>query len=93
MHACVAALSSGVPVVPVAYSRKFAGLFGSIGYNAGVPVRGLDEDGVVAAIMAYLADRTALAAQVAEARAQAAERTAVYRSVLRKFLSHVAGKH
>lgn len=93
MHACVAALSSGVPIVPVAYSRKFAGLFGSIGYNAGVPVRGLDEDGVVAAIMAYLADRAALAAQVAAARAQAAERTAVYRSVLRKFLSDVAGKH
>jgi len=33
MHACVAAFSSGVPVVPMAYSRKFAGLFGSLGYN------------------------------------------------------------
>jgi len=33
MHACVAAFSSGVPVVPMAYSRKFAGLFGSLGYE------------------------------------------------------------
>lgn len=33
MHACIAAFSSGVPVVPIAYSRKFAGLFGAIGYN------------------------------------------------------------
>lgn len=33
MHACIAAFSSGVPVVPMAYSRKFAGLFGALGYN------------------------------------------------------------
>jgi colanic acid/amylovoran biosynthesis protein len=28
MHACIAAFSSGVPVYPMAYSRKFTGLFG-----------------------------------------------------------------
>lgn len=28
MHACIAAFSSGVPVYPMAYSRKFNGLFG-----------------------------------------------------------------
>lgn len=33
MHACIAAFSAGVPVVPMAYSRKFAGLFGSLGYD------------------------------------------------------------
>jgi polysaccharide pyruvyl transferase WcaK-like protein len=33
MHACIAACSSGVPVVPIAYSRKFNGLFESIGYQ------------------------------------------------------------
>ena len=27
MHSCIAAFSSGVPVVPMAYSRKFNGLF------------------------------------------------------------------
>ena len=27
MHACIAAFSSGVPVVPISYSRKFTGLF------------------------------------------------------------------
>ncbi|MDO8941096.1 MAG: polysaccharide pyruvyl transferase family protein [Methylicorpusculum sp.] len=32
MHACIAALSSGVPVVPLAYSRKFNGLFTSLNY-------------------------------------------------------------
>lgn len=33
MHACIAALSSGVAVVPLAYSRKFNGLFTSLDYR------------------------------------------------------------
>jgi polysaccharide pyruvyl transferase WcaK-like protein len=33
MHACIAAFSAGVPVVPLAYSRKFNGLFSSLGYQ------------------------------------------------------------
>ena len=32
MHACIAAFSSGVSVVPLAYSRKFNGLFESLSY-------------------------------------------------------------
>jgi colanic acid/amylovoran biosynthesis protein len=33
MHACIAAISSGVPVVPLSYSRKFNGLFNTLGYS------------------------------------------------------------
>jgi len=33
MHACIAAFSSGVPVIPMAYSRKFNGLFDSLEYS------------------------------------------------------------
>lgn len=34
MHACIAAFSSGVPVLPLAYSRKFNGLFiDTLGYE------------------------------------------------------------
>lgn len=33
MHATVDSFSSGVPVIPFAYSRKFEGLYGSIGYD------------------------------------------------------------
>lgn len=33
MHACIAAFSAGVAVVPMAYSRKFRGLFGTLGYQ------------------------------------------------------------
>lgn len=31
MHACIAALSQGIPTVAVAYSRKFAGVFETVG--------------------------------------------------------------
>ena len=31
MHACIAALSQGIPTIGVAYSRKFAGVFESVG--------------------------------------------------------------
>jgi polysaccharide pyruvyl transferase WcaK-like protein len=33
MHACIAALSQGIPAVGIAYSRKFSGVFESIGLN------------------------------------------------------------
>ena len=33
MHATIAAFSSGVATIPVAYSRKFAGLYENLGYN------------------------------------------------------------
>ena len=33
MHASIAAFSSGVPVMPIAYSRKFNGLYSTLGYN------------------------------------------------------------
>lgn len=32
MHSTIAATSSGVPVIPVAYSRKFNGLYDTLGY-------------------------------------------------------------
>jgi polysaccharide pyruvyl transferase WcaK-like protein len=31
MHACIAALSQGIPTIGVAYSRKFRGVFGTVG--------------------------------------------------------------
>ena len=33
MHATIAAFSSGVPTISLAYSKKFEGLYNSIGYN------------------------------------------------------------
>ncbi|MGL4543822.1 MAG: polysaccharide pyruvyl transferase family protein, partial [Polymorphobacter sp.] len=69
MHATIAAYSSGVPVVPISYSRKFEGLFGGLGYDWMVPVRGLTTEAAVTYILDAYAKRTTLAADIARGHA------------------------
>ena len=42
MHSTVAAYTSGVPVIPVSYSRKFQGLFNNLGYNYIIDARNMN---------------------------------------------------
>ena len=86
MHACIAALSSGVAVVPMAYSRKFAGLFGTIGYDRTVDCTTQDADTVRAGVLAGFEDRDALAAEARAALARGLDRLALYTEALRSVL-------
>ncbi len=93
MHACIAAYSSGVPVVPIAYSRKFSGLFeGVLGYQHSVPVRGLSTDAALAHILAGLENRQALAAEIAEGNMQVQAAMDRYRAVIRQVLARAAAR-
>lgn len=48
MHACIAALSQGIPVLGVAYSGKFHGVFESVGVvDCVADARNLDENGIL----------------------------------------------
>lgn len=69
MHATIAAFSSGVPVAPISYSRKFEGLFGAFGYD-GLVRRDMDDDAALAHILAGIDRRDALAAAIARAQPQ-----------------------
>ena len=40
MHSTIGSLSSGVPTIPLAYSRKFSGVFGSIDYPYTIDIYG-----------------------------------------------------
>ena len=92
MHACIAAFSSGVPVVPVAYSRKFTGLFeGVLGYRHLVPVTGLDTDQAVAFTLDRLDQRPQLLADIASGGAQVSGLLDRYRTELVALFSKVAG--
>jgi polysaccharide pyruvyl transferase WcaK-like protein len=52
MHACIAALSQGVPTVGVAYSRKFEGVFESVGVRDWVvDARRVDHDEALAKVI------------------------------------------
>ena len=82
MHATIAALSSGTAVVPVAYSRKFEGLFGGVGYKHVVDLASCATDDAVAAVLDAARSREALASEAARARVTADEKLDVARDAL-----------
>ena len=89
MHACIAAFSSGVPVVPMAYSRKFAGLFGSIGFERTVDCTTETREALFAKIAAAFDDRATLAAEQAAALATGREKLARYTGALRDLMAGI----
>jgi colanic acid/amylovoran biosynthesis protein len=86
MHACIAAFSSGVPVVPIAYSRKFAGLFSSLGYDVTVDCTNMTADTIVSAVVSGFERRAELSAQIAKSLGNVDERLGRYEAVIRKEL-------
>lgn len=82
MHATIAAASSGIAVVPLAYSRKFRGVFNSIGY----PVVGDCTRSSAADLVALTLDAVERRAELAAAARAGAEtavrRLAVYEDYL-----------
>ncbi len=90
MHACIAAFSSGVPVVPVSYSRKFEGLFGSLNYHRLVPFTGMGTEAALAFILAALDDRAVVKDEVAAGLRQVEARLEAYREVLRALFRSLA---
>ena len=86
MHACIAAFSAGVPVVPMAYSRKFAGLFGTLGYNRTVDCTTQSATAIRDAIIAGYQDRATLKAEADAALARGKAKLRVYDDALRALI-------
>ncbi len=87
MHATIAAFSTGVPVVPMAYSRKFAGLFGALGYAEGVDLKKQTREEIADAIGTAFDGRVALKQEVERRRVLAQSRLEPYRAALRDVLA------
>lgn len=87
MHACIAALSSGVPVAPVAYSRKFSGLFEMLGYPWMVPVRGMGTEEALAYVVDCLERRGELAKATQTSMVRGRELHEAYKAELRKLFT------
>ena len=85
MHACIAALSQGVPCVGVAYSMKFAGVFESVGAGGWVvDGREVGNDEAVARILELYGQRDALRGPLGQAAEDArAQLQVVFRKLLR----------
>jgi len=61
MHACIAAISQGVPAVSIAYSDKFAGVMQTIGLDSNVAdARLLDELSVLKIVERAFSQRTSI---------------------------------
>ena len=82
MHACIAAFSSGVPVVPMAYSRKFAGLFGSLGYDHTVDCTSEAPEAILERIFAAYEKRRTLAEEERVALTLGLQKLGAYEAAL-----------
>ncbi|MFC3441160.1 polysaccharide pyruvyl transferase family protein [Sphingobium rhizovicinum] len=83
MHACIGAFSSGTPVVPVAYSRKFSGLFGLLDYDHVLPMTITDPAAAVDFVFQGLSKRTTLSDDAAQGMKKVQSLLDVYRSALK----------
>ncbi len=87
MHACIAAFSSGVAVVPMAYSRKFAGLFGTLGYKAITDCKTQTADEIISIVCDGYVRRDQLKLDVDKSRALADAKLHVYEAALQNLMS------
>lgn len=90
MHACIAAFSSGVAVVPLAYSRKFVGLFGALGYDHVADCRTHLDEEVLACVMDGYANRAVLARDAKVALSIGLDRLAGYEAALEAVMWELA---
>lgn len=82
MHACIGAFSSGVAVVPMAYSRKFNGLFGTLDYKYIADLKALTTDQAFEVIVNGFASRGALKAAVFDGNDLAKKKIGAYEDFL-----------
>lgn len=92
MHATIAAFSTGVPVVPLAYSRKFAGLYGSLGYDRVLDLRALADEEIVPAIVDAFRHRSTLQREVRKATEEAERRISAYEQIVHDMFAPFGSK-
>lgn len=86
MHSCIASISSGVPVIPMAYSRKFGGLFGALGYMHTVDCLSLSTEDAFQAVKSAHQNVEQLKIDTAAAMTLAEDYLGVYKKRLAQLL-------
>lgn len=89
MHATIGAFSAGVATIPVAYSKKFKGLFGGIGYINIVDLQTLKTEEAVARTLEYVHDYKRLEEENVEAQKVIKERYSRLMSTFTTSLSKI----
>lgn len=82
MHATIAALSTGVPVVPLGYSRKFGGLYETLGFQHSLDLRSMANSEVVEEVTRRIQNPLDIQKDVAVSRARAVALLSPYQEFL-----------
>lgn len=89
MHATIGAVSSGVPTIPIAYSRKFAGVFEGIGYKYTIEAYEADIEEFIRIFFRYFdEEKDLMSKKVEEARERANIQNSEYVRYLEGILSN-----
>lgn len=91
MHATIAAMSSGVPVIPVSYSRKFEGLYSTLNYKYYVSLENMETDECLNTTIAYLKDIQNMKDNQTEALKIAEEKLEIMVSGLAEYICRMEG--
>jgi len=90
MHSCIAAYSSGVPVVPMAYSRKFSGLFRySLDYPVLADMQSDDSEQVYRKVCDGFEDRQILRQAILDKRDSVEDNIAAFRKELTAIVKRI----
>lgn len=91
MHSTIAAFSSGVPVVPIGYSRKLNGLYDTLGYQYYIDGKSTwTAEGAANQVVDWAKDRNKLRQGMAHGVAVYGSRLQLYREVLGGILEELA---
>ncbi|NBN62397.1 polysaccharide pyruvyl transferase family protein [Pannonibacter tanglangensis] len=92
MHACIGAYSAGVPIVPIAYSRKFNGLFGTLNYPYFIDGKATNTDAAFANIVDWYERRVELIAAIEASRPFISQRLSAYEDQIVAILQQLTKK-
>lgn len=93
MHACIGAFSAGVPTIPLAYSRKFNGLFNSLQYSYLADCRTMTIDEVKNIVINAFERRDEVQRLVLEGNRLAQSKLQVYRDAIVRTLQEVSNEN
>jgi len=82
MHACIAAFSAGVPTMPLAYSRKFIGLFKTLDYPFVADCKSETDEKIVEKVIQAFKNRDILRQKVAASNSKAQQRIENYKKIV-----------
>lgn len=85
MHATIAAFSTGVAVVPYAYSRKFEGLYGTFDYNYVLDAKKLDLNEAITYLKKSFLERDELKKRIEFSKVKVDELITIYTDSLKTF--------